>query len=327
MCVKLDKKKPHKLDPFSIFGKGHQLYHYNDVDSKAGEKISKRYISEESLYSALDTLKEVNEKIKAFQEKWAEIKIQSSNLFKDRNEKIQYSKRTKTPSKDIRSVLKDLQNRAQTDFNRCQTASKNPRRYTKDRSQDAFLCGFWLLHHRGRLWWHHPLYTLRTSTPRPELARTRGMPQHTKNPLCKVQPYARPQCGAGGPQCRSMRSCRAGGATRGGRKAHSIRSRTCVAEISVPLRCGVVLQADERGRPKKPHFQGLFQPLRASCGTLPAPLAHCLLPRVSAGDTPPRSGPSWRPSQSSAPRPPAGSATKLPDQLGELQFRYPGAGS
>ena len=116
MCVKLDKKKPHKLDPFSIFGKGHQLYHYNDVDSKAGEKIPKRYISEESVYSALDTLKEVNEKIKAFQEKWAEIKIQSSNLFKNRNEQIQYSKSAKGSSKDIRTVLKNLQNRVQADL-------------------------------------------------------------------------------------------------------------------------------------------------------------------------------------------------------------------
>ena len=116
MCVKLDKKKPHVLDPFNVFGKYHQLYHYNDLDSKAGAKIPKRNISAESVDSALETLKEVKEKNKAFQEKWAEIKIQSSNLFKDRNEKIQYSKRTKTPSKDIRSVLKDLQNRVQTDL-------------------------------------------------------------------------------------------------------------------------------------------------------------------------------------------------------------------
>ena len=99
-----------------MFGKYHQLYHYNDLDSKAGAKIPKRNISAESIDSALETLKEVKEKNKAFQEKWAEIKIQSSNLFKDRNEKIQYSKRTKTPSKDIRSVLKDLQNRVQTDL-------------------------------------------------------------------------------------------------------------------------------------------------------------------------------------------------------------------
>ena len=116
MCVKLDKKKPHVLDPFNVFGKYHQLYHYNDLDSKAGAKIPKRNISAESVDSALETLKEVKEKNKAFQEKWAEIKIQSSNLFKDRNEKIQYSKRTKTPSKDIRSVLKNLQNRVQTDL-------------------------------------------------------------------------------------------------------------------------------------------------------------------------------------------------------------------
>ena len=116
MCVELDKKKPHVLDPFNVFGKYHQLYHYNDLDSKAGAKIPKRNISAESVDSALETLKEVKEKNKAFQEKWAEIKIQSSNLFKDRNEKIQYSKRTKTPSKDIRSVLKDLQNRVQTDL-------------------------------------------------------------------------------------------------------------------------------------------------------------------------------------------------------------------
>ena len=116
MCVKLDKKKPHVLDPFNVFGKYHQLYHYNDLDSKAGAKIPKRNISAESVDSALETLKEVKEKNKAFQEKWAEIKIQSSNLFKDRNEKIQYSQRTKTPSKDIRSVLKDLQNRVQTDL-------------------------------------------------------------------------------------------------------------------------------------------------------------------------------------------------------------------
>ena len=36
-----------------------------------------------------------------------------------------------------------------------------------------------------------------------------------------------------------------------------------------------------------------FQPLRASCGTppAPAPLARCLLPRVSADDTPPRRAP------------------------------------
>ena len=116
MCVKLDKKKPHVLDPFNVFGKYHQLYHYNDLDSKAGAKIPKRNISAESVDSALETLKEVKEKNKAFQEKWAEIKIQSSNLFKDRNEKIQYSKCTKASSKDIRSVLKNLQNRVQTDL-------------------------------------------------------------------------------------------------------------------------------------------------------------------------------------------------------------------
>jgi DNA anti-recombination protein RmuC len=116
VCVKLDKKKAHTLDPFNVFGKGHQLYHYNDLDSKAGEKIPKRYISEESVDSALETLKEVNEKIKCFQEKWAEIKSQSSNLFKNRNEKIQFSKSTKSSSKDIRSVLKNLQNRVQTDL-------------------------------------------------------------------------------------------------------------------------------------------------------------------------------------------------------------------
>ena len=55
-------------------------------------------------------------KIKCFQEKWAEIRSQSSNLFKNRNEKIQFSKSTKTSSKDIRSVLKNLQNRVQTDL-------------------------------------------------------------------------------------------------------------------------------------------------------------------------------------------------------------------
>ena len=116
MCVKLDKKKAHTLDPFNVFGKGHQLYHYNDLDSKAGEKIPKRYISEESVDSALETLKEVNEKIKCFQEKWAEIRSQSSNLFKNRNEQIQYSKSAKGSSKDIRTVLKNLQNRVQADL-------------------------------------------------------------------------------------------------------------------------------------------------------------------------------------------------------------------
>ena len=154
----------------------------------------------------------------------------------------------------------------------------------------------------GRLWWHHPLYTLRTSTPRPELARTRGMPQHTKNPLCKVQPYAGPQCGAGGPRCRSTRRCRAGGATRGGRKAPSARSRTGVTETGVLLGCGVVLHADERGRSKKPQSQGPSQPLRTSCGTPPAPLVRCLLPRVSADGAPPRGGPWWRSSTSPAPK-------------------------
>ena len=116
MCVKLDEKKPHILDPFNVFGKYHQLYHYNDLDSKAGAKIPRRNISAESVDRAVETLKEVNEKIKASQEKWAEIKSQSSNLFKNRNEKIQYSKHTKSSSKDIRSVLKNLQNRVQTDL-------------------------------------------------------------------------------------------------------------------------------------------------------------------------------------------------------------------
>ena len=55
-------------------------------------------------------------KFKAFQEKWEEIKIQSSNLFKNRNEQIQYSKSTKGSSKDIRTVLKNLQNRVQADL-------------------------------------------------------------------------------------------------------------------------------------------------------------------------------------------------------------------
>ena len=64
MCVKLDKKKPHVLDPFNVFGKYHQLYHYNDLDSKAGAKIPKRNISAESVDSALETLKEVKEKNK-----------------------------------------------------------------------------------------------------------------------------------------------------------------------------------------------------------------------------------------------------------------------
>ena len=55
-------------------------------------------------------------KFKAFQEKWEEIKIQSSNLFKNRNERIQYSKSAKGSSKDIRTVLKNLQNRVQADL-------------------------------------------------------------------------------------------------------------------------------------------------------------------------------------------------------------------
>ena len=90
-----------------MFGKYHQLYHYNDLDSKAGAIIPGRNISTESVDDALETLKVVNEKFKAFQEKWAEIKIQSSNLYKNRNEKIHPT---------VRSVLKNLQNRVQTDL-------------------------------------------------------------------------------------------------------------------------------------------------------------------------------------------------------------------
>ena len=108
-----------------MFGKYHQLYHYNDLDSKAGAKIPGRNISTDSVDDALETLKEVNEKFKAFQEKWAEIKVQSSNLFINRDEKIQYSKTTTSSSKNISWVMKNLQNRVETDLKFLQDSKSN----------------------------------------------------------------------------------------------------------------------------------------------------------------------------------------------------------
>ena len=103
----MNEENYYKFDPFHVYGTYHELYQYNEIDCKYGNKIPGLTLPSTMVKHALETVKEIKEISSTLQEKESDIKNESEKMYKNFMDESVHYHLPNTPCSPPKNIFSD----------------------------------------------------------------------------------------------------------------------------------------------------------------------------------------------------------------------------